>query len=120
MSAHHRPRAWEYRAGPLVVALVFSLGASCTSEPERRDLPDVDIDVSADPTIDAPSDGPAPTVQLRHGDTCVVEAQVYPAGSGASTLQPGPYTFANATEATAFVTEAVEALMYLGCDITAD
>jgi hypothetical protein len=54
---------------------------------------------------------------VDHGDTCVVEAQVYPAGSGATTVQPG---FANATEATAFVTEAVEALMYLGCDITAD
>ena len=57
---------------------------------------------------------------VDYGDSCVVEAQVYPAGSGASTLQPGPYTFANATEATAFVTEAVDALMYLGCDITAD
>lgn len=57
---------------------------------------------------------------VDYGDTCVVEAQVYPAGSGASTLQPGPYTFANANEATAFVTEAVESLMYLGCDITAD
>ncbi len=62
MRAHHRPRAWEYRAGPLVVALVFSLAASCTSEPERRDLPDVDIDESAAPTIDAPSAGPTPTV----------------------------------------------------------
>lgn len=57
---------------------------------------------------------------VDHGESCVVEAQVYPAGSGASTMQPGPYTFANAGEATAFVTEAVEALMYLGCDITAD
>ena len=35
-------------------------------------------------------------------------------------VDPGPYTFANAHEATSFVTEAVEALMYLGCDITAD
>jgi hypothetical protein len=57
---------------------------------------------------------------VDHGDSCVVEAEVYPAGAGASTLQPGPYTFASATEATAFVTEAIEALMYLGCDITAD
>ena len=57
---------------------------------------------------------------VDYAESCVVEAQVYPAGSGATTLQPGPYTFANATEATAFVTEAVEALMYLGCDITAD
>jgi hypothetical protein len=34
-------------------------------------------------------------------------------------LRPGPYTFADGREATAFVTEAVEALMYLGCDIQA-
>lgn len=57
---------------------------------------------------------------VDHGESCVVEAEVYPAGSGASKLEPGPYTFANASQATAFVTEAVEALMYLGCDITAD
>jgi hypothetical protein len=34
-------------------------------------------------------------------------------------MQPGPYTFADSQQATAFVTEAVEALMYLGCDIQA-
>jgi len=34
-------------------------------------------------------------------------------------LRPGPYTFADGREATVFVTEAVEALMYLGCDIQA-
>ena len=59
---------------------------------------------------------------VDHGTSCVVEAEVYPAGAGgagANALQPGPYTFANAHEATAFVTEAVEALMYLGCDIAA-
>ena len=41
---------------------MLTLAASCTSEPERRDLPDVDIDVPADPSTGAPSDGPAPTV----------------------------------------------------------
>ena len=56
---------------------------------------------------------------VDHGDSCVVEAQVYPAGSPTG-AQAGPYTFANAHQATAFVTEAVEALMYLGCDITAE
>jgi hypothetical protein len=56
---------------------------------------------------------------VDHGTSCVVEAEVYPAGSGGAT-RPGPYTFANAHEATAFVTEAVEALMYLGCDIAAE
>jgi hypothetical protein len=55
---------------------------------------------------------------VDHGDSCVVEAEVYPTGRHqTSTVRPGPYTFANAHEATAFVTEAVEALMYLGCDV---
>ena len=36
-----------------------------------------------------------------------------------SAVEPGPYTFADAKQATAFVTEAVEALMYLGCDVHA-
>ena len=57
---------------------------------------------------------------IDHGSSCVVEAEVFPSGPGAQPASPGPYTFANAHEATAFVTEAVEALMYLGCDITAD
>jgi hypothetical protein len=52
------------------------------------------------------------------GDSCRVEAEVY-ATSGIG-VRPGPYVFATASEATAFVTEAVESLMYLGCDITAD
>jgi len=55
---------------------------------------------------------------IDNGDSCVVEAEVFPAGN-AHAVQPGPYTFADAREATAFVTEAVEALMYLGCDIQA-
>jgi hypothetical protein len=32
-------------------------------------------------------------------------------------VKPGPYTFADAVPATTFVTEAVESLMYLGCDV---
>ncbi|MFL5922728.1 MAG: hypothetical protein ACJ75Q_14065 [Gaiellaceae bacterium] len=55
---------------------------------------------------------------VDNGDSCVVEAEVFHAGS-AQPLRPGPYTFADAREATAFVTEAVEALMYLGCDVQA-
>jgi dipeptidyl aminopeptidase/acylaminoacyl peptidase len=41
--------------------------ASCTSEPERRDLPDVQIDVPADPSTAAPSEGPAPTIASKIG-----------------------------------------------------
>jgi hypothetical protein len=57
---------------------------------------------------------------IDHGDSCVVETEVFPlAGSGADSVRPGPYTFANAAQATQFVTEAVEALMVLGCDVQA-
>jgi hypothetical protein len=57
---------------------------------------------------------------LDYGDSCVVEAEVYPQGvATTSAARPGPYTFADAHQATAFVTEAVEALMVLGCDVHA-
>ena len=57
---------------------------------------------------------------LDYGDSCVVEAEVYPASSrNAEAVRPGPYTFADAHQATAFVTEAVESLMYLGCEVHA-
>ena len=57
---------------------------------------------------------------VDYGDSCVVEADVYPqGGASANSIEPGPYTFADAKQATAFVTEAVEALMYLGCDVHA-
>ena len=56
-----------------------------------------------------------------YGDQCVVEAEVWPVGGGQVTaLRPGPYVFPDARRATAFVTEAVEALMVLGCDILAE
>ena len=57
---------------------------------------------------------------IDQGESCVVEAEVYPSGVvGPEPSRPGPYKFADAREATAFVTEAVEALMYLGCDVQA-
>ena len=55
---------------------------------------------------------------IDQGDACVVEAEVFPAGTETG-IRPGPYTFADARAATAFMTEAVEALMYLGCDVHA-
>jgi hypothetical protein len=58
---------------------------------------------------------------LDHGDSCVVEAEVFPPSAlNGEPSRPGPYTFADAAQATAFVTEAVEALMYLGCEIQAE
>jgi hypothetical protein len=57
---------------------------------------------------------------VDYGDSCVVEAEVFPVGArNSKPMQPGPYTFADSQQATAFVTEAVEALMYLGCDVQA-
>jgi hypothetical protein len=56
---------------------------------------------------------------IDYGDSCVVEAEVHPL-HGIAAVQPGPYTFASAAEATAFATEAVEALIYLGCEVRAD
>jgi len=55
---------------------------------------------------------------IDYGDSCVVEAEVYSTHGDAT--RPGPYTFADARQATAFVTEAVESLMYLGCDVYAE
>lgn len=55
---------------------------------------------------------------VDYGDTCVVEAEVFPE-EGAASVHPGPYTFASAAQATQFATEAVEALMVLGCDVQA-
>jgi Tol biopolymer transport system component len=60
--AHIGVRPRGYRTGTFVAALVLSLAASCTSQPERRDLPDVDIDGSTNATTDAPSAGPTPDV----------------------------------------------------------
>jgi hypothetical protein len=68
----------------------------------------------------AKKDGRSVTIlrAVDYGTSCVVEAEVFPAGArSAETIRPGPYTFADAAQATAFMTEALESLMYLGCDI---
>lgn len=62
-----------------------------------------------------------PVASLRavdRGGSCIVEAEVFPLGA-TEPLHPGPYTFRDAAQATAFVTEAVESLLYLGCDVYA-
>lgn len=56
---------------------------------------------------------------VDRGDSCVVEAEVFPVGGSGEATRPGPYTFSSAADATKFVTEAVEALMVLGCDVQA-
>ena len=55
---------------------------------------------------------------VERGGGCVVECEVYPVGGIAiDPLTPGPYTFAEASEATRFIDEALQALMDLGCDV---
>lgn len=51
---------------------------------------------------------------LDYGDACVVDVRVTPQ---ASEDEQRSYNFGDARQATAFVTEAVEALIYLGCEI---
>ena len=55
---------------------------------------------------------------IDRGDSCLVEAEVFPPGATMST-QVGPYRFADVGQATAFVTEAMESLVYLGCEVFA-
>jgi hypothetical protein len=55
---------------------------------------------------------------VDYGAQCIVETEVFPPNA-VTAMRAGPYTFADARQATAFVTEAVEALMYLGCDVQA-
>jgi TolB protein len=100
-SARIDPRARRYRTVAVAATLLLTIGASCTSEPERRDLPVVDIDVSAAPTTGAPSSGPTPTIASDvaglPGRLAVLNADghlltVNPDGSGEITLaeiEPG-------------------------------
>jgi len=53
---------------------------------------------------------------VDHGHAWVVEAEVFPQ-SGGLPGRPGPYTFPDWPQATAFITDALEALMYLGCEV---
>lgn len=50
------------------------------------------------------------------GDACVVDVEVEGREEG---TEPRSYSFADAQQASTFVTEAVEALVYLGCEIHA-
>ena len=56
---------------------------------------------------------------VERGAECVVECEVYPVkGLRVDPLRPGPYRFESAHEASRFVDEALQALTYLGCDIS--
>ena len=53
---------------------------------------------------------------LEYGDACVVDVRL---GNRPPDEEPRSYSFADAQQASTFVTEAVEALIYLGCEIHA-
>ena len=55
---------------------------------------------------------------VDYGTECIVETEVFPPNA-TTAVTAGPYKFGDVRGATAFVTEAVEALMYLGCDVQA-
>jgi hypothetical protein len=56
---------------------------------------------------------------LARGGEFVVECEVYPvSGLQIDPLVPGPYAFATSQEASSFLDEALEALTYLGCDVS--
>ncbi len=56
---------------------------------------------------------------VERGLECVVECEVYPvSGLQVDPLRPGPYRFGSAQEASFFVEEALQALTYLGCDVS--
>jgi hypothetical protein len=60
---------------------------------------------------------PVVTMRARDlGDACVVDVEVEGRPEGE---EPRSYNFADAQQASTFVTEAVEALVYLGCEIHA-
>ena len=52
---------------------------------------------------------------LDYGDACVIDVELGNAAAGGERS----YSFGDAQQASTFVTEAVEALIYLGCDIHA-
>ena len=56
---------------------------------------------------------------IEQGDLCRVDTEVFPAG-GSGSPTATTLVFADVRSATVFVTEAVEALMYLGCDVQAE
>jgi hypothetical protein len=50
-----------------------------------------------------------------HGNSCIVEGEVFP--RDAPPTHAGPYTFGDVAQATAFVTDAMESLLFLGCEV---
>jgi hypothetical protein len=55
---------------------------------------------------------------FERGAEFFVECEVYPVtGLSVDPLRPGPYRFGTESEARLFMSEAAQALTYLGCDV---
>lgn len=69
----------------------------------------------------AKKDGRSVTIlrAIDYGSSCVVEAEVFPQGTQQKVVA-GPYTFSDIAQATKFASDAVESLLYLGCDVYAE
>ena len=83
-------------------------GRQEAAQPEQREL-----------FVRSASRNGRPVVTMRardFGDACVVDVDLEGREDGA---EPRSYSFADAQQASTFVTEAVEALVYLGCEIHA-
>jgi len=56
---------------------------------------------------------------FERGSEFLVECEVYPVtGLSIDPLRPGPYRLASEEEANRFMSEAAQALTYLGCEVT--
>ncbi|HKC20121.1 MAG TPA: hypothetical protein VKE27_10875 [Candidatus Dormibacteraeota bacterium] len=85
----------------------MKIGGRSHSDPEPREL-----------FVRSASRFGRPVVTMRArdlGDACVVDVEI----EGKEGAEPRSYNFADAQQASTFVTEAVEALVYLGCEIHA-
>ena len=57
--------------------------------------------------------------RLALGAQFIVESDVYPVGTmRVDPMRPGPYIFATREEANAFIEQAIQALEYLGCEVS--
>jgi hypothetical protein len=57
--------------------------------------------------------------RLALGSQFMVESDVYPVGTmRVDPMRPGPYIFATREEANAFIEQAIQALEYLGCEVS--
>ena len=56
---------------------------------------------------------------VERATECVVECEIYPvSGLTIDPLTPGPYRFETPQAASRFIDDALQALTYLGCDVT--